>query len=152
MKQEFASYLNSIDMSSTLIKRAADVFRFYAEICPEEITDIFVSEYVNEEGQREYENLWILSPNYVGEAHNFLDKDDFDLTRIARNVNILRVRKEEYDFTAATHKSRLRLEFLFRIQGQLGAVKGAMKASGRNCDYLKAIVLKYIVPNLRVES
>lgn len=150
MKEEFITYLNSIDMSSALIDRATEVFRFCAQVCPEEITDIFVSEYVSEEGQREYENLWILSPTYVGEAHNFLDKEEFDVVAMRSSVSRLEVQKEEYDFTAATRKSRLHIEFWLGVAGF--PISGNMRASGTNCDRLKAIMVKYIVPNLRVES
>ncbi len=59
MKDEFLEYLESIGMTKTLCKRVETIYAFYTEICPDEITDIFITDYIKEDGTREYQNLWL---------------------------------------------------------------------------------------------
>jgi len=53
-------------------------------------------------------------------------------------------KKQDYDFKKATEKSRFysnsTLDFDFGME---------FKASKENCDYLKEIILRYILPNLK---
>ncbi len=59
MKQEFVDYLKSIGIKAgSLLDQIESIYEFYLEMCPDEITDIFVTDYIDSEGKREYENLW----------------------------------------------------------------------------------------------
>ena len=144
MKKEFIKYLESIDITKTHRERVETIYKFYQEICPDEITGIFITDYIKEDGSREYENLWLFSEKCCMEAKQFITKEDFDIIRIKKRVNIWNIQKHNYDFKKATDTSRLflRVNFDFNVDGELKAAKD-------NCDYLRKIILKYVVPNLK---
>jgi hypothetical protein len=144
MKEEFTKYLISIGMTKTFDPRVQTIYEYYKEICPDEITDIFVTEYIKEDASREYENLWFFSSKYCMEAKLFITKDDFDMTPISNRITYWKVEKQDYDFKRATDKSRLNLELAFEA-----GIRGHLKASRENCNHLKDIILKHAVPNMK---
>jgi len=146
MKKEFIDYLESIDIKEgVLLDRIESIYKFYSEMCPDEIVDIFVTDYIDSEGRREYENLWFFSDRYVMEAKGFAaGKDDFDIAPIKDRVEYYEIRKQDYDFKEATDKSRLHLN----IKWDTG-VSGEFKAAKENCNALIGIILKYVKKNLK---
>ena len=144
MKEGFTKYLGSIGITKTFGERIETIQEFYREICPDEITDIFVTDYIKEDGAREYENLWFFSERYCMEAKQFLTKDNFDITPIQSRICYWSIQKQDYDFEKATEKSRLNVEI-----GMDTEIRGSLKASKENCDYLRDIIFKYVVPNLK---
>lgn len=143
MKQEFLDYLESIGMGTLFRERAKAAYEFFKEICPDEITGIFVTEYVDKEGTRHYQNLWFFSEGYTMEAKLFATDDDFDITPMQGKIFYLRVRKQHYAIKKATEKSRLNcsVELVRGVSAQL-------KASKENCDHLWNILTRYLLPNL----
>ena len=137
------SYLAAIDMPAPLRERVKTIYEFYRKIIPDEITDVFVTDYLNKDGTRVYENLWFFSETYCMEAKQFITKDDFDITPIKVRMRYVRIQKEDYDFKKATEKSKVNLYF-----GLETGVTGDLKASNENCDYLKDTFLKHFTPNL----
>ncbi len=131
-------------MTKTLRKRVETIYAFYTEICPDEIADIFVSEYIKEDESREYENLWFFSSKYCMEAHDFVTKDFFDIELMKNRITWCEIHKQDYDFKRAIKKSRIRLRFSLPRNRE-----GIIKASGQNCDYLKDIIFKYVTPNMQ---
>lgn len=144
MKETFITYLKSIGISEALRKRIETILEFYQEICLDEITGIFVTDYVKKDGEREYENLWFFSEKYCMEAKLFVTKEDFDITPLQKHIVYWSVQKQDYDFKIATARSRLHLNFKLDT-----TIEGELKASKENCDYLRDIILKYIAPNLK---
>ena len=144
MKEEFMKYLKSIGLTEALCKRIETIYEFYSSVCPDEITGIFVTDYLTKDGSREYENLWFFSEKYAMEAKQFIKKDDFDTTPIKNRIQYWRIEKKDYDFKIATEKSRLHLVFALD-----SGISGEFKASKENCDHLRDIILKYVLPNLK---
>lgn len=146
MQQKFTDYLESIGIKAgLLLDRIESIHEFYVEMCPDEIVDIFVTEYIDSDGKREYENLWFFSGRYVMEAKEFTTgRDEFVIAPIKDRVAHFRIKKLNYDFKAATDKSRLRL--IFRLDNKVIA---NLKASKENCDALRDIILKHVMPNLK---
>lgn len=144
MNEGFVNYLASIDITGALRERIDSIYGFYVSLCPEEITDLLVTDYVKEDGSREYENLWFFSVSFIMEAKRFVTVDDFDMMPHRRNITYWKIQKSDYDFKKATDKSRLILEF--NVGGALTG--GSLKASKGNCDRLRDVLLKYIVPNM----
>ncbi|MEA1992572.1 MAG: hypothetical protein U9N58_10345, partial [Thermodesulfobacteriota bacterium] len=65
MKKEFIDYLESIGIKGgVLLDRIESIYEFYSEMCPDDIVDIFVTDYIDSDGKREYENLWFFSDRY----------------------------------------------------------------------------------------
>jgi hypothetical protein len=144
MREEFTKYLNVIGITKVLFERIEMIYKFYQERCPDEITSIFITDYIKEDESREYENLWFFSEKYCMEAKQFITEDNFDITPIKRRVCYWRIQKKNYDFKKATEKSRLYLEFKLDT-----GISGTFKASKENCDYLREIFIKYIALNLK---
>lgn len=144
MREEFTKYLESIGITKALCERIETIYKFYQERCPDEITGIFITDYMKEDGSREYENLWFFSEKFTMEAKQFITKDDFDLTPIKKRVYYWKIQKQDYDFKKATEKSRLYLQFYLDTK-----IEGDFKAAKENCDYLREIILKYVAPNLK---
>ncbi len=147
MKQEFVDYFESIGIKEgVLLDRIESIYEFYLELCPDDIVAIFVTDYIDSEGKRDYENLWFFSDRYVMEAKGFAaGKDNFDMTHIKDRVVHCAIQKQDYDFNKeATDKSRLYL--LFKLD--TGEIAN-FKASKENCDALRVILLKHVKPNIK---
>ncbi|MBU4374370.1 MAG: hypothetical protein KKD69_03760 [Euryarchaeota archaeon] len=145
MKGEFVEYLKSIGITTQVMhNRIETIYEVCSEICPDEIVDIFVDEYIKEDGSREYEDLNFFSDTYQFGAKQFLTKDDYGIARIKKKVLLSKIQMQNYDFKKATEKSRLYLEVKF--EGELNA---SFKASKENCDFLRDIILKYYKPNFK---
>lgn len=145
MKPEFKTYLESIGLTGQgLFERIENIYEFYNEIIYEEISDIFISDYLKEDKSREYESLWFFSDNYCMEADNFLNQENFDCTNIKNKIQRWEIKKQDYDINEATENSRLYLFF------NLGDdITGELKATKENCDSLIYIFHKYIKSNLK---
>jgi len=145
MRKEFVKYLDSIGITTILQERIATIHEHFEQICPDEITDIFVTDYIKQDESREYEYLCFFSEKYFMDAKQFAAEDDFSINPIKKRLYGLNIKKKDYDFKKATEKSRLLIHWYVDIG--LG-VEIILKASKENCDYLKDIAFKYVVPNL----
>jgi len=145
MKTEFTHYLESIGIKArTHLDRIESSYRFYLEMCPDEIMDIFVTDYIDSDGNRVYENLWFFSDRYIMDAKGFAaGVEDFVIAPIKGRVAHFKIIKQNYDFKEATDKSRLHLTFYTDTKAT-----ATLKASKENCDALRDIIIKRIKPNL----
>jgi hypothetical protein len=144
MKDNFLEYLSKIGITPSISSRIEQIYKYYEKICPDTITDIFISDYIKkDDNQREYESLCFFSENYCMEAKQFITKDDFDMTSHKKRVTYWRTQSQDYNFSVATEKSRMQLDMILDAQ-----IKGVFKASRENCDYLNQIILKHIIPNM----
>lgn len=140
---KFIPYLREVNIiTRALLKRVEFMYRLCSDMCPDEIEDIFVTDYIKEDGTRDYENLWFFSKNYCLEAKKFLTQIDLDITPIKNRIIYWTVTAQEFDFKKASENSRLNLEFqtIQRIHGDFKSAKG-------NCASLQAIISKYVKPN-----
>ncbi len=142
MKAEWIDYLEAIGIKDVFLDRCKKIFNFYQQIYPDQIKDIFVTEYLDKEGNRQYDSIWFFSETMVMEAKKFLEEDDFDSVPLNKQVKYWSVKKTEYDFISATTKSRMVIQF-----SMLYGSGGSLKASRENCDSLKSIFTKYIITN-----
>ena len=147
MKPQFSEYLASIGIKDLFYQKVEDVYAFYSEILDEDVLDVFVTEYIDGEGRREYENLWFFTATYAMEAKQFLTKDDFDFAPIKNRVLRWKIAKRDYDFKEATVKSRMHLYVALG-----NGIKCGFKASQENCDSLRDVFLNYFKPNVVIAS
>ncbi len=140
----FTSYLETLGMSNTLIERVHECFSFYSDICDITIDDIFVNEYINDEGIREYQSVWFMNEHRCMEAHDFTKQVTYDMSPWFRNIKRWNVSHKDFDFITPTEKSRLTINFVFHND-----VEGVLKSSKENCLILVKILQKYIIPNSR---
>lgn len=146
MKDEFIKYLRLIGITTEeYFKRIETIMEVHSELCQEEIIDIFVEDYIKEDGTREHDCINLYSNKFDFGAEQFLTDDNFTLSQRMKNVTAIKIKKKDYDFKKATEKSRLNIEVRYDISD----VYGTFRASKENCDYLKQIYFKYIAPNLQ---
>jgi hypothetical protein len=143
MTPEMSQYLEAIGISKHFLARAKEVYDFYTPLLDEEVEDLFVSEYVDGDGARQYESLWMFTKSHVMEATLFLTQDDFDFTNIRNVVAHWKIQKENYDFMKADEKSRMKVQVTLSSK-----LRCDFRASKENCDYLRAIFLRHIKPNI----
>ena len=142
MKTEWAAYYDELGLEGLFRDRAMEILAFYEPLFPG-IEDVFVTDYIDKENVRQYENLWLFSPTLVFEAKKFLTDDDFDGATFSGKVSRWNVKKNEYNFIKATTKSKMVLE-VFLTPGALCS----LKATRENCDRLRQVFLKYFLPNI----
>lgn len=144
MKEDFKNYLSSIGITTKAFsERIEAIYQFYQDLGLGEITGIFVTDYIQSDGARIFENLWFFTENCAMEAKQFPTQDNFEMLVFYKRIPYWNIKKQDYDFKKATDKSRLYLVFKHDT-----GIEGSFKASKENCDYLKEIFLKYILPNL----
>ena len=136
MKEEILNYCRSLGMADPFIFRVSTIIQLHEALSIEPFEDVFISEYIKEDGSRVYENLWLVSKTFVAEAKNFLAEDSLD--RLPRGLIYWELRKRDYDLQKATQQSRLFIKLQFSRE-----FVGLFKASGPNCDHLKSIFFKY---------
>ena len=143
MKAAFAEYLEKVGIAEPIQERIKTIYEFFAEVCPEEITGIFISDYIKEDGTREYTHLHFLSEKYSMLAVNFINEDDFRWGQFVPVRNI-RIRKRDYDFKEANEESRMTIDVIYVNGGH-----SEYQASKANCDYLKNVFQKYHFPAVK---
>ncbi len=135
-------YFARLEMSSVRVDRFQEVVKFYEEVLPSPIEQVFLSSIIDQEGQDVPESLWVFTKEHICEAHNVMTEDHFDLTPKAR-IGLLEVKKFDYKPGEDTLKSsRLTVQYSIRSFG----VSGILKAAGMNCSYLYEIYLSHLVP------
>lgn len=145
MKKNISDYLYSIGIrTEPFISKITYIHDLFQNICEEGIDDIFIDEYIKEDGTREYENLSFFTENYFCGANNFLTVDNYYIGNIREELIVLKINLKDYDFENATEKSRLIIDFKGK-DGSLGRFKG----SKENCDFLKEITKKYFLPLIK---
>jgi len=140
-------YLAAIGAESEgYLERINTILRVATEICPEKIQGFFISELLQPEGERLFDNLFLISDSYIIEARSFLAKFDTDITYYRNSIININTTFEQYNFTRATAKSKLNIRCTLEKRPSDSIV---MLATGKNCDYLKRIVITYFKPNLK---
>jgi hypothetical protein len=146
MKKEFREYLASLDIrDGVLSDRIDSIHKFFLSVCPDMIRGIFVTEYIDSEGIREYEDLWFFSHRCIMQAKGFArGRDNFSIAPLHNCVTHYRVIKQDYDFKKATERSRLHI-----VIGLSGGISVDLKASKENCDALRMVILTHVKLNLK---
>ncbi len=141
---KFIPYLKSVDIvTRQLIKRIESIYTLCSDMCPDELEDIFVTDYIKGDGTREYENLWFFSKSYCVEAKKFMTTIDLDIAPLKNRVTYWTVQANDYNFKKSSVKSRLNLHF-----DTIQKITCSFKATRGNCAYLQSIINKYVKPNL----
>ena len=140
----YIDYLNSIDINTeTLINKIEKTLRAARRICPEEIQSIYISDWIQTEGQRAYEHLYLFTNTYIMESANFATDTNvnIEVTVLKDRVKYVIVKYNDY-FEKADTASRLSV--FFTTNGGAFELKGAKE----NCDKLIEVYDKYVRPNI----
>lgn len=143
MKAEFADYLSKIGIKDLFLDRVEIIIQFYEKHILADIESIFVTDYIDEQNIRHFQNLWLFKGKYFMEAKQFLTIDEFDIATFSDRLKHIQILKSDYDFQTSNQKSRLTI----RVSNDL-MLSGELKASQENCDYLRDIYKKYFINSL----
>lgn len=145
--QKIKTYLLTVEMKSSIdIERVKELFNLGKVMCPEELGEIFVSNYIESEGKEQYKDLWLFSDNYVLEVLNFARQatPTVEIIMFTDNLMYISVETKNYHFAKKAQKdSTLRVKPV-----TLGQFSCDMLATGQNCDTLYYIFKKYLKDNL----
>jgi hypothetical protein len=139
MNPTFDTYFDAIGLTKTFRERIKVINFFYEQLCPEVLQDVFVTDYVAEEEGRRFENVWFFSEHFIMEAKKFASQDDYDIV-YAKPLERMAITKNDYDFVKATENSRMTVDW------STPRLKASLRASSENCDFLKALTVKYFLP------
>jgi hypothetical protein len=147
MKREFEEYLVAIQVPNALKARIETILEYIGAICDEEMVEIFVTDYMKEDGTREYENLLFFSNTFVIESKRFVTDDDLDIALLKDGVYYFSVKTQSYNFQKATEQSRIYMKVMLTSgQPDLGL---DLKGSKENCDYAMRLFQRSIKPLVR---
>src|SRR3972149_6368732 len=110
----YIDYLNSIDINTeAMINKIEKTLLAARRICPEDIQSIYISDWVQTEGQRGYENLYLFTNTYIIESANFSTDTNvnIEVTVLKDRVKYVMVKYNDY-FKKANTDSRLSVTFL----------------------------------------
>ena len=141
MKQEFETYLIQTEMPSNVKKGGQELFDLYNDIFDSEIQDIFVEEYVDSEGSKEFKRSTFLFGEFrLSEIANFLFSDKLFIIPIKNNIDDIRIESERYYFAMPTDASKLKIKLT--LSG--GNAICDLAATKENCLHLKKLLKKFL--------
>ena len=140
-------YITQLGGADVLVQKSEKLQALAAVLCPERITDFFISETSPKtDGQRIFENLWFLSPKYMLECKKILAGEfNIDVACTYKGIERCEITFLEYDPLhpeGTTDNSRL------SVVGNIGPIEYALRASKANCSKLWHIFETYMKSNL----
>ena len=146
MKYEFNKYLEAINLPIAIRERIETIADYVALLCDEELGEIFVSDYFQEDGTRQYENILFFSASYVVEAKSFVTDVDLDIAPIADGIYYVNLSAQNYDFRNATEQSRVFIKCM--LEQGAPSLGFELKGAKENCSHAMRILEAIIKPNL----
>lgn len=146
MDSKFSDYYKSLGMGKLLIKKMSALHDQINSIMGDQPQDVVISEYVTEDGERQYTTVLLFTNKFVYEIENFIsDSPKIWIAKLVKNIAYIALTPKDYNLMNVTKASRLNLEC--RWPQGLNFILD-IKTSGDNCKHLLEILNKYIKPNL----
>lgn len=146
---KYEQYLKEIGIKSReLLSRLTTLYNICAEACPEDINQIFVSEYLNSDNSRVYESLFLFSNNFIIEIKQpFNEGFRWDISGIFNSFKWVDFSSSNFDYETATSSSKLQMTCTYHTD-----LQSEMKATESNCIHLWTVYKETIRPNLLINS
>ena len=146
MDSKFKKYYTSVGMGETLNKKMSAFHDQLKSIGCDTLQDVVISEYITDNGERQYINAIFFTTDFVYEIERFLsDSPTIWIAKLIGNVGSYGLTPKDYNFTDITQASRLNLHCIW-TQGLKFEL--LIKTSKENCNHLLKLVNKYFKPNL----
>lgn len=139
------TYLRELGMGTSLIEKGLTLYDEYEAYLSEAINYVFISEYVDDDGNRIYESIWFLTDTLMAEAHEITSDGHGDIVPLGQGLTQVDFSRKNFDLTSATTQSRFRVSVTFDRSG----LKGNFKASSENCAHLLTILRDYLLPRVK---
>lgn len=145
MKEEFKNYLNDIGFTQIVINRVEEIHEIIESIFSIEITDIFVEDYIKG-SEREYDALYFFSENLSISAVNFRVEAEFRAIYLSEHIVNMRVLLNDYNIKDEEFNDNSKLIVEIETDQE---TYDSLKSAKNNCNYLKKILTKYLIPNMK---
>lgn len=143
MNNEFENYCSSVGMGDSLKQQVSELHDQLSMFIPAQpIEDIFIGEYVTNDGIRQYDTLHFFTRSNVFEIESFVSKPRIWIARY--EPCYFEMTKEDFDLSTPAESSRFNVSVSWASQGYMLN----MRASGENCSKLLNVVQKYILPGV----
>lgn len=125
-------------------KKLSGVIETVTRHLPEQPEEAYVSTDLDE-GVVVYPGVWLFTPRLLVEIRNPLygDRIQFEIARLERAVDWVRLNARKYEFDEPTDNSQLELEFT-----TIDGLSSALLATGRGCRELMNVYHTRFLPNL----
>lgn len=142
-------YLDDIQITEPIRNRIEDIHTLIQSIHPSQIIDIFISEYVKDDGTHVYEAIDFYTDKYTFTVFDFIqDQPLIIMGYLQQEVNQAIFRYKHYNFVKATEHSRLTIDLQYDQPEWIGH----LKATGRNCNHLINTYRKFFLPQLGMHA
>ena len=138
----YNEYLEDIGIKEFTLKKRINEIISYASYFynDNQLKDIFISDFINEDGSRNYTSLWLIYEDRICEAKNFITDIDLDSTHFNKNqVEYWNLKSKECLKDVFTDSDRLSVDIIFNENN----LHGLFKAAKNNCSYLMKILKEY---------
>ncbi|WP_326556522.1 hypothetical protein [Micromonospora sp. NBC_01796] len=148
LPSNIVQYLERIDVSINVMSRIQELFSLTQDLLPndQKIGRAFISEVTGKEG-RIYESAWFFSSDFMSEAHNFMTEDSVDFYRFTNAIALSSLKRTDFHPGEASLSSRVSVAFMGTAGSGLSSIRGELKASGTNCEFLYRIMKEIMAPN-----
>ena len=110
----YESYLEDIGfVSGPFVNRIKPLLDIASKMCPTEITDIIITNYIKNDLTIEFQSLWFFSDKYCLEAKEFLTKVDLDIAFFFESVKYWNIKLENYNYKKALNKRITKIKMKF---------------------------------------
>lgn len=146
MKEKFSTYLKDVNASESAKTKVEQIYNeilsLYNNI---NIDDIFITN-VNNNGNVEWQSLWLFNENFAIECKNFLSQqEDYDIAPLSNKIIYYNIKKGHYKLNdSPCQNSYISITILINN----GHSSCNLIATGTNCVYAKNISQKYFLKKM----
>lgn len=141
MEEKKNEYLKSIGISEIVNKRINELIEQVENLSKEKVVDILVTDYVNEDGMRIYENLRVWTDSFKIIIVDFLTESKINLSPKNELLAVVQITAKDFDFLEPSTNSRLYIAAKTYFDNNV-----PLKGSGINCAKVMEMYHKYIAP------
>lgn len=142
MNQDTIDYLKSIGLAEPLLQHTIGMVENIEWLYGLSEYDLFVSEFIDNEGNKQYAGLWLFTHEVAVEAKNFTVEFDIDIAAYAQSIGYMRITSKSFNIKEHDGESRMQVEV------SASGVSFDLRASQRNCSTLTNLIKKHLRPNI----
>jgi hypothetical protein len=114
-----------------------------APVAKNAFQDFFIEKFIDSDNSPRFGSILFFSPNCIASFEIFGQSADASIFALPDRITHCRIERTAYDFGSASAASRLYVEF------SAAGDRSSIRATGKQCDELSQLVLKYIASNFR---
>lgn len=143
LSESARTYLDEVEASGLIRSRVDFFVELYDAVYGAGVfTNTFISDAINDDGERSWTSLWFWGPALMAECKNFLFVEDWDCAPIG-NVKVVSAVSKEYTPGSITESSRIQLKFY-----NSESISGTMTGTGSNCVGVTKFLREALVPRV----